>query len=162
MKRIAFIGATAIVLLTAWPSGANELGGNCALKTPVQEVHSVLQMAPEVRKLVAPMADPGSPFQSTDVIEGRLPTRRLIRAGHRGNDWFVWYEQGGVAYSWQAIVVRIAPGGGGATKLVHALVPVAWRDSGWTPSIDLCAFTDAALAGRVPPYPRGTMEIKQD
>lgn len=133
---------------------------SCRLATPVQEATSFLQMPPEVRKLLAPMADPGQPFNKTDVVDRNLPSRRLIRAGHRGADWFVWYEQGGVAYSWQAVVVRIAPGGGGATKLVHALIPVSWRNGGWMPGIDLCAFTDAALRGRVPPYPRGTMEIK--
>lgn len=154
VPALAFLAAMPTLSAVAAPDTT------CRLATQVQEVPGFLQMPPEVRKLLAPMAEPGQPFNKTDVIDRNLPSRRLIRAGHHGADWFVWYEQGGIAYSWQAVVVRIAPGGGGATKLVHALIPVSWRNGGWKPGVDICAFTDAALAGRVPPYPRGTMEIK--
>jgi hypothetical protein len=66
----------------------------------------------EVRKLPAPvlqaftegssrrvMADPGRPFQATDVIyDSTLPIRRLIFAGVLGEKCFVHYEQGGRAH----------------------------------------------------------------
>ncbi len=39
--------------------------------------------------LIAPIAEIGAPFNSTDaVLDPSLPFRRLIRAGHRADDWF--------------------------------------------------------------------------
>jgi len=45
------------------------------------------------------IAEPGQPFQSTDVVSGeRLPWRRLAFAGHNPNLWIVCCEHGGYAY----------------------------------------------------------------
>lgn len=118
----------------------------CALATPVQEIRSVSQLPPQLLKLLPPIADIGAPFNKTDAItDPTLPFRRLIRAGYRGTDWFVWYEHGGIAYFWQAVLVRVGPGA--ETKpLMNA----------GTISDTLCILTDAAFAGQVPPYPQGS------
>ena len=115
--------------------------------TPVQDVASVTQLPAALAGALPPIADSGSPFNSTDsVLDPSLPFRRLIRAGHRGDDWFLWYEHGGLAYYWQVVVARVD--GDRVTTLADA----------GTVSGTLCAVTDGALAGRVPPYPDGAWE----
>jgi hypothetical protein len=134
----------ALAVTTAIPAAALP-NTNCTLTTPVQEVHSVSALPPGLLKLFPPMADVGAPFNATDsVTDPTLPFRRLIRAGSRGDDWFVWYEHGGIGYSWQAVVARVVPGGA-ATVLANA----------GTITDTLCSLTDGALAGQVPPYPPG-------
>ena len=136
----------AILLAVATPMPAQATPNTqCTLTTTVEEVPSVSQLPPELLKLFPPMADINAPFNSTDsVSDPTLPFRRLIRAGHRGTDWFVWYEHGGVGYNWQAVVARVVPGG----------VPTVLANA-QTISATLCVLTDDAFAGRVPPYPQG-------
>ena len=130
---------------TAAPAAAMP-NTQCVLVTPVQEVQHLFQLPPELVKLLPPIADIGAPFNATDSVKDpTLPFRRLIRAGNRGTDWFVWYEHGGAGYFWQAAVVRIAPGG--ETKVLA---------NAGTISDTLCAITDGAFAGQVPPYPSGS------
>ena len=118
----------------------------CALSTPVQEVPSVTRPPSALRTLVGPIADVGAPFNSGDAVQDpSLPFRRMIRAGHRGDVWFVWYEHGGIAYFWQAVVARVTSGGDDVTTLANA----------GTISDTLCTLTDGVYAGRVPPYPDG-------
>ncbi len=118
----------------------------CTLATPVQEVHSLSQLPQELLNLLPPIADIGATFNKTDSVDDpTLPFRRLIRAGHRGTDWFVWYEHGGIGYFWQAVVVRVVPGA--ATKTLA---------NAGTISDTLCSFTDGVFAGKVPPYPQDT------
>ncbi len=67
---------------------------------PVAVVH-VADLPAAVRaKLPHPMADPGAPWQASDVVvtEG-LPFARLIRASHDGTTWTVDYERGGRGHS---------------------------------------------------------------
>lgn len=138
-------GALALALLTAAPAAAVPPNTKCALTTPVQEVQSLSQLPAELRSLLPPIADFGAPFNATDSVnDPTLPFRRLIRAGHRGDDWFIWYEHGGVGYNWQAAVIRVAPGA----------QPNVLANAG-TISDTLCTFTDGVYAGRVPPYPQG-------
>ena len=67
----------------------------------------------------------------------------MIRAGHRGDVWFVWYEHGGIAYFWQAVVARVTSGGDDVTTLANA----------GTISDTLCTLTDGVYAGRCRPTP---------
>ena len=74
----------------------------CAFRHRVETIDS-LRALPEwlkryVHKQFDPIADRGEFFNSTDVIMRDGPGRRFVRAGHAGNFWFVWYEQGGIAY----------------------------------------------------------------
>ncbi|WP_240430656.1 hypothetical protein [Mycobacterium shigaense] len=138
----------ALAVLTAIPASAAP-NTRCALTTSVQEVRSKSQLPPELLKLLPPIADVGQPFNSTDsVSDPNAPFRRLIRAGHRGADWFIWYEHGGAGYSWQAVVARVALGSA-PTVLANAQ----------TISDTLCTLTDGVLAGQVPPYPPGAWPV---
>jgi hypothetical protein len=119
---------------------------NCRLVTPLTDVSSVAQLPAALTKLIGPIADIGAPFNSTDAVtDPSLPFRRLIRAGHRHDEWFVWYEHGGITYFWQAVVARVG-NDGSATPVANA----------GTIGDTLCAITDGAFAGKVPPYPAGS------
>jgi hypothetical protein len=136
------IAAVSVAMVIAAPAAATP-DINCPLVTPVTEVPSVAQLPAPLKTLIGPMADIGAPFNSTDAVDDpSLPFRRLIRAGHRGDDWFVWYEHGGITYFWQAVVARVRPDG--------TVIPVA---NAGTIDDTLCAITDGAFAGKVPPYP---------
>ena len=51
------------------------------------------------------MADPGAPFQATDVmVTPRLPARRLIAAGCSADHCLVYYERGGFAHVHQIVL----------------------------------------------------------
>lgn len=145
MKAVSLsLAGAAVTVALAAPAQAIP-NTACTLTTPVQNVTGVRQLPPALTALLPPIADIGAPFNSTDsVLDPSLPFRRLIRAGHRGDDWFLWYEHGGVGYFWQAAVIHLDG---------DAATPVA---SWGTVSDTLCSTTDAALAGRVPPYPAGT------
>ncbi|WP_260861094.1 hypothetical protein [Mycobacterium simulans] len=138
----------ALALVTAVSAEAAP-NTKCTLTTTVQEVQSVSQLPQELLELLPPIADSGAPFNKTDSVDDpNLPFRRLIRAGSRGTDWFVWYERGGIGYFWQAVVARVVPGSD-AKVLANA----------GTVSDTLCSFTDGVFAGQVPPYPQGTWEV---
>ncbi len=138
-------GALVLSLATSG-SAAAVPDTKCALTTAVQEVQHVSQLPSELRNLLPPVADIGAPFNSTDSVnDPNLPFRRLIRAGNRGNDWFIWYEHGGITYFWQAVVARVTSSSQ-ATVLANA----------GTISDTLCPLTDGVYAGKVPPYPQGT------
>lgn len=137
--------AAALTLLSA-PAAVAAPNIKCPLTTHVQYVRSLAELPPELLGLFPPLADIGAPFNKTDSVDDpNLPVRRLIRAGHRADDWFVWYERGGVSYFWQAVVARLVPDA----------APDVIANAG-TISDTLCTLTDGALAGGVPPYPQGT------
>jgi hypothetical protein len=53
------------------------------------------------------MADPGQPFQVTDVILKRLPRRRLVFAGCSKVNCFIHYEAGGRGHSYSLVVFAL-------------------------------------------------------
>ena len=54
---------------------------------------------------VLELAEPGAPFQAGDVVTmPRLPFRRLIAAGCSSDHCLVYYEKGGFAHVYYAIV----------------------------------------------------------
>jgi len=57
------------------------------------------------------IAEPGAPYQATDVIvTPRLPFRRLVTAGcSRDFHCLVYYERGGIAHTWQAALFHWTP-----------------------------------------------------
>lgn len=141
----AVTAAIAVMASLTIPPAAQAIpNSNCPLSTPVAEVSSLADVPAALRELLPPIADIGAPFNSTDaVLDASLPFRRLIRAGHSGQDWFLWYEHGGITYFWQAVVARLAGQGGPVTVLANI----------GTISDVLCAVTDGTLAGNMPPYP---------
>lgn len=145
MKTLVLGLLVAAAVATATPAAAAP-NTHCVLTTPVQEVASVNQLPPALRTLVGPIADVDAPFNSGDAVrDPSLPFRRMIRAGHQDDVWFVWYEHGGIAYFWQAVVARVSGGGNDVKTLANA----------GTISDTLCTLTDGVYAGRVPPYPDG-------
>ena len=56
------------------------------------------------------IAEPGTPFQVTDVvINPNLPSRRLVAAGCSTDHCLVYYERGGIAHTWQAALFHWTP-----------------------------------------------------
>ena len=56
------------------------------------------------------IAEPGAPFQVTDVIvTPRLPIRRLVAAGCSTDHCLVYYERGGIAHTWQVALFHWTP-----------------------------------------------------
>ena len=62
------------------------------------------------------IADPGTPFQATDVItDPSLPIRRMSVAGCSQDHCLVYYERGGIAHVWHAVLFHWTPE---ATRIV--------------------------------------------
>jgi hypothetical protein len=55
------------------------------------------------------IAEPGAAFQSTGVVDPKLPTRRLIAAACSIDHCLVYYERGGTARSWHVAVFHWTP-----------------------------------------------------
>lgn len=56
------------------------------------------------------IADPGEPFQITAVItDPSLPMRRLSVAGCSQDHCLVYYERGGIAHVWHAVLFHWTP-----------------------------------------------------
>ncbi len=72
------------------------------------------------------IADPGAPFQVTDVItDPSLPIRRMSVAGCSQDHCLVYYERGGIAHVWHAVLFHWTPE---ATRVVAGgIAPVGLR-----------------------------------
>lgn len=56
------------------------------------------------------IADPGAPFQATDDIsDPSLPIRRMSVAGCSQDHCLVYYERGGIAHVWHAVLFHWTP-----------------------------------------------------
>jgi hypothetical protein len=56
------------------------------------------------------LAEPGAAFQVTDdVVDPKLPIRRLVLAGCSTDHCLVYYERGGIAHTWQAALFHWTP-----------------------------------------------------
>ena len=86
------------------------------------------------------MADPGAPFQATDVmVTPRLPPRRLATAGCSADHCLVYYERGGFTHVHYAVVFKVSAEG---TRFEFGgLAPGGLRD--------LDAVKDAVVSGKV-------------
>jgi hypothetical protein len=82
------------------------------------------------------MAEPGQPFQVTDVIrDATLPGRRLIWGAIGGDYYVVHYEIGGYAHVFDYLVATMPKGGTRPTVL--------WHESGIVQSKNFAAFATA-------------------
>lgn len=52
------------------------------------------------------LAEAGAPYNATDVVDPRLPSRRFVGAVRFGTFWIVWYEHGGIVHSRNIIGVH--------------------------------------------------------
>lgn len=56
------------------------------------------------------IAEPGAPFRVTDVItDASLPLRRMNVAGCSQDHCLVYYERGGIAHTWHAVLLHWTP-----------------------------------------------------
>jgi hypothetical protein len=56
------------------------------------------------------IAEPGAPFQATDVVTTpNLPARRLVAAGCSTDHCIVYFERGGIAHTWHVMVFHWTP-----------------------------------------------------
>jgi hypothetical protein len=78
-----------------------------------REIARVAELPPAVVALIAErMADPGQPWEATDVIvDAKLPRTRLIWAARVGELFVVHYERGGFAHSFHVIAARVRKSG---------------------------------------------------
>ncbi len=71
----------------------------CFAELGVEETFARLADMPEpVRKNVlahGKMAEPGQPYEATDVIMSDNPRRSFVIGGRQGDYFFVWFRQGG-------------------------------------------------------------------
>jgi len=87
------------------------------------------------------LADPGAPFQATDVmVTPRLPPRRLTAAGCSSDHCLIYYERGGFAHVHFAVLFKVSSDG------------TRFEFGGLAPGglADLDAVKNAMAAGKVP------------
>jgi hypothetical protein len=78
-----------------------------ALPTGLRDALKALFNAPALD-----LAEPGAPFQATDLmVTPRLPARRLIAAGCAADHCLVHYERGGYAHLYYAVVFKVSAEG---------------------------------------------------
>ena len=91
------------------------------------------------------MAEPGAPFQATDVMgPDRLPFRRLVAAGCSADHCLVHYEQGGFAHLYYIVVLR--------TSVAGASFEWGGLTGGGLANVD--AVKDAIVTGKVVGQPQ--------
>ncbi len=112
-RWLAAHGLLALSALQAVAAPAPDLDGLLAAKLEI--VSRWRDIPAAVRQTVsrdwrnAAIADPGQPFQSTDVIAPGppLPGRRLVLAARSDANWIVCWESGGIAHSFALAVVPL-------------------------------------------------------
>jgi hypothetical protein len=113
---------TALPSVTALPAGVRDALGDLFGEGPLQ------------------LAEPGAPFQATDVVVApRLPWRRLIAAGCAADHCLVHYEKGGFAHVFYVVVLSR----NGASARFE------WGGMGPGPMPDLQAVREAVGNGKV-------------
>lgn len=74
------------------------------------EVTRASQLPKTVVDALAGIADPKQPFNATDVVDPRLPMKRLIVAAVSDNYCIVSYWQGGIALSLKTSIFELSNG----------------------------------------------------
>jgi hypothetical protein len=109
-NRLFMVSYAAWLMVAAWPMARpleaiewrghlfREVRGLVDLPTPIQ---SRLRVG---RAGLEGIADRDHPFNVTDVVDDRLPMRRLLAAGQDGDTWLVAVEVGGVGYSVEVLL----------------------------------------------------------
>jgi len=155
--RFGIVAAVAFALLGAWALHSQPKPSDSGL-TPALRDHirserfsslaTVAALPASVRKGLSDlfgsdtldMADPGQPFQATDVmVMPRLPARRLVAAGCSPDHCLVYYERGGFAHIHQIVLFSTADA---AARLVHGGVAAGGL-------ADLDQVKDALASGKV-------------
>ena len=85
------------------------------------------------------MAEPGADWQETDVVKTTLPSRRLAYVSLSNSFCVLFYELGGVGWSYRVAVFRITPNG----------AELSWSGFSFQKISDLKALLDAIEKGVV-------------
>jgi hypothetical protein len=125
MARIRLLSAIGVALLTAVAIGSQSAPAALSetLRARVKNerfgiVTSLRGLPLDVRyglqtlfgSSTLDIAEPGAPFQVTDVIvNANLPSRRLVAAGCSTNYCLVYYERGGAAHTWHVALFHWTP-----------------------------------------------------
>ena len=155
--RFGIVAVVAFVLLGAWAlrgqPQASDTGFTAALRDHVRverfaPVATVAALPANVRDALndlfggktLELADPGQPFQATDVmVTPRLPARRLVNAGCSADHCLVYYERGGFARVHHIVLFSTADA---PARLVHGGVAAGGL-------ADLEQVRDALVSGQV-------------
>ena len=154
---IAALSAHAAVAM-AEPPTPPDTDLSCTFRHPITEVGDIGELPPSILNAMLARMDPlaredakfewhhlmaprNGAFNSTDVIVGGAPSRRFIRAGHDGNEWFVWYEHGGIAYSKNIALFHVRLGHN--VPIVRAFISYAQQDP--------CVLTDDLIDNKPGP-----------
>lgn len=157
MRHGVFAGVIFAALLAGTVASAESATDlQCTFRHPIVEVGSIEEVPWPIQNIILArmdtraredakfqwhtvMAPRGKPYNATDVVtDPGLPSRRFIRAGHEGTEWFVWFERGGIAYSKHILFFHLRLGHG---------VPVV-RASMTYGEQNPCALTDDLLDGK--------------
>ena len=87
-----------------------------------------------------PMSDAGGPFNSTDVVDGRVPNRRFLRAYRTERYWVIWYELGGRISGPRTIALHRNPARTNRAAMFQIAPGTAFAG-------DLCIAAKAILSG---------------
>jgi hypothetical protein len=155
--RFGIVAVVAFAVLGAWVAHSQpapaDAGFTSALRDHVRAerftpLTSVATLPASVRDALGElfkgktleMADPGQPFQATDVmVTPRLPARRLVTAGCSADHCLVYYERGGFAHVHQIVLFDTTAT---TARFVHGGVA-----AGGLTSLD--EVKDALVSGRV-------------
>lgn len=94
---LASLGAGLITSCSSEPdAGRVGVVGNAALSAPdTRMVRRRDELPPEIRSLIAPIADPGEPYNDSDAIKDPgYPNRQLLFGGIREESAFVFFDVG--------------------------------------------------------------------
>jgi len=160
--RPQFLLALAIIAMSANAAAVSaappDADLRCTFRHPIAEVSDIGELPPSILNAMLARIDPlasedakfewhhlmaprGGAFNPTDVTVGDAPSRRFIRAGHEGSEWFVWYEHGGVAHSKDIALFHVRLGHN--VPIVRAFISYGQQDP--------CALTDDLLDNKTPP-----------
>lgn len=83
-------------------------------QAPLVQAHSVQALPPVVTSFLArvtqnefSVADPGQPYQATDMVEEGLPTRQLLYLGQGNNLLLLAYNKGGIGLSERILLFKL-------------------------------------------------------
>ena len=132
--RVGVAAVVAFVILGAWVLRGQPKTSDTGFTAAIRDRVRVERFAPVATVAALPanvrdalhdlfggktleMADPGQPFQATDVmVTPRLPARRLVSAGCSADHCLVYYERGGFARVHQIVLFSTADT---PARLVH-------------------------------------------
>ncbi len=155
--RLGLVAVVAFTLLGAWVLRGQPKTGEPGLTPALRDHVRAERFAPVTTVAALPagvrealndlfggktleMADPGQPFQATDVmVTPRLPARRLVAAGCSADHCLVYYERGGFAHVHQIVLFGTTDA---SARVVHGGVAAG----GLT---DLDQVRDALLSGKL-------------